>query len=135
MGSFSDSRSRIICGQFWGLFAILQTTSILGEKLIPGKMFTSSLYLLPLLMRQRILFKPPLRGHLSTLKTPATNRKGHKEEYFACAVTARLQRENASFLVLQRKYTSDHEISSLFLNLDMTTLGGFTYICQVSDLE
>ena len=32
----------------------------------------------------------------------------------------------------QRKYTSDDEISSLFLNLDMvvrnSTLGGFTYI-------
>ena len=44
------------------------------------------------------------------------------------AVSARLPREN----VLQRKYTSDNEISSLFLNLDVvvknSTLGGFTYI-------
>ena len=33
---------------------------------------------------------------------------------------------------LQRKYTSDNEISSLFFNVDMvlrdSTLGGFTYI-------
>ena len=46
------------------------------------------------------------------------------------AVTARLPREN----VFQRKYTSDDEISSLFLNMDMvlrnSTLGGFTYIYQ-----
>ena len=44
------------------------------------------------------------------------------------AVTARLGRENAYFHVLQRKYTSDKKISSLFLNLDMVlrdlTLGG-----------
>ena len=36
------------------------------------------------------------------------------------------------FHVLKRKYTSDKEISFLFLNLDMVlrdlTLGGFTYI-------
>ena len=56
------------------------------------------------------------------------------------AVTARLRRENAQLHVVQRKYTSDDEISSLFLNLDMvlwnSTLGGFTYICKlkVSDL-
>ena len=48
------------------------------------------------------------------------------------AVTARLRRENAKFHDVQRKYTSDDEISSLFLNLDMvlwnSTLGGFAYI-------
>ena len=48
------------------------------------------------------------------------------------AVTARLRCENASFYDLQRKYTSDDKISSLFLNLDMapmsSNLGGFTYI-------
>ena len=53
-------------------------------------------------------------------------------ERFSFAVTARLQRENASFHVLQRKYTSDDEISSRFLNFHMvltnSTLGGFTYI-------
>ena len=51
---------------------------------------------------------------------------------FSFAVTARLQRENASFHVLQRKYASDREISSRFLNLDMvltnSILGGFTNI-------
>ena len=35
------------------------------------------------------------------------------------AVTARLRRENAQFHVVQRTYTSDDEISSLYLNLDM----------------
>ena len=44
----------------------------------------------------------------------------------------RLRRENASFQSLQRKYKSDDEISSLFLNLDKvlrnSILGGFTYI-------
>ena len=48
------------------------------------------------------------------------------------AVTARLQRENASFHVLQKKYISGDEIPSRFLNLDMvltnSALGGFTYI-------
>ena len=43
-------------------------------------------------------------------------------------------RENAWFHVSQRKYTTDDEISSLFLNLDMvlrnSTLRGFTYIWQ-----
>ena len=38
------------------------------------------------------------------------------------------------FHVLQRKYTSDNKISSLFPNLDMvlrnSALGGFTYIWQ-----
>ena len=50
--------------------------------------------------------------------------------YFA--VTVRLLRENAQFYVVQRTYTSDDEISSLYLNLDMvlrnSTLGGFTYV-------
>ena len=50
----------------------------------------------------------------------------------AFSFAARLQRENASFHVLQGKYTSDDEISSRFLNLDMvltnSTLGGFIYI-------
>ena len=40
--------------------------------------------------------------------------------------------EHAYFHVLKRKYTSDEEISSLFLDLDVvlssSTLGGFTYI-------
>ena len=48
------------------------------------------------------------------------------------AVTARLRRENAQFHVVQRKYTSDDEISSLFLHLAMvlrnSTLGWFAYI-------
>ena len=49
------------------------------------------------------------------------------------AVTASIWVENAEFQVLQRKCTSDDEISSqLFLNLDMvlrnSTLGGFTYV-------
>ena len=35
------------------------------------------------------------------------------------AVTERLRRENDSFHALQRKYTSDDEISSLFLNLEL----------------
>ena len=35
------------------------------------------------------------------------------------SVTARLWRENTQFHVLQRKYTSDDDISSLFLNLNM----------------
>ena len=35
------------------------------------------------------------------------------------SVTARLWRENTQFHVLQRKYTSYDDISSLFLNLDM----------------
>ena len=52
--------------------------------------------------------------------------------YFA--VTAALRRENAQFYVVQRAYTSDDEISSLYLNLDMvlrnSTLGGFTYIWE-----
>ena len=50
----------------------------------------------------------------------------------AFSFAARLRRENASFHVLQGKYTSDDEISARFLNLDMvltnSTLGGFTYI-------
>ena len=48
------------------------------------------------------------------------------------AVTVRLRRENASFHVVQRKYTSDDEISSLFLHLDVvlrnSTLGWFVYV-------
>ena len=48
------------------------------------------------------------------------------------AVTARLRRENAQFHVVQRRYTSDDEISSLYLNLDMvlrnSTLEGSTCI-------
>ena len=48
------------------------------------------------------------------------------------AVTARLRRENTQFHDVQRKYTSEDEISSLFLNLDMVlrnlTLGGLTCI-------
>ena len=49
------------------------------------------------------------------------------------AVTAWIWVENAEFQVLQRKCTSDDEISSqLFLNLDMvlrnSTLGEFTYV-------
>ena len=49
------------------------------------------------------------------------------------AVTAWIRVENAEFQVLQRKCTSDDEISAqLFLNLDMvlrnSTLGGFTYV-------
>ena len=49
------------------------------------------------------------------------------------AVTAWIWVENAEFQVLQRKCTSDDEISSqLFLNLDMvlrnSTFGGFTYV-------
>ena len=49
------------------------------------------------------------------------------------AVTAWIRVENAEFQVLQRKCTSDDEISSqLFLNLDMvlrnSTLEGFTYV-------
>ena len=48
------------------------------------------------------------------------------------AVTARLRRENAEFHDVQRKYTSDDEISSLFLNLDIilrnSTLEGFAFI-------
>ena len=43
-------------------------------------------------------------------------------------------KKNTQFHVVQRKYTSDAEISSLFLNLDMvlrnSTLGGFAYISQ-----
>ena len=50
------------------------------------------------------------------------------------AVAARLRRENVWFHVLQRKYSRDDKISSLFLNLDMvlrnSTLGGFAYIWQ-----
>ena len=50
------------------------------------------------------------------------------------AVTARLRLKNAQFHVVQRTYTSDDEISSLYLNLDMvlrnSTLGGSTYILQ-----
>ena len=58
------------------------------------------------------------------------------------AVTARLRLETGliSRHVVQRKYTSDVEITSLFLNLDMvlwnSTFGGFAYTChKVSDLE
>ena len=54
------------------------------------------------------------------------------EDFFA--VTARLRRENAQFHVVQRTYTSEDEISSLYLNLDMvlrnSTLEGSTCIWQ-----
>ena len=43
------------------------------------------------------------------------------------------------FTIRRLKYTSDDEISSLFVNLDMvlrnSILGGFTYFDKVSDLE
>ena len=56
------------------------------------------------------------------------------------SVTVRLRRENASFHVLQRKYTSDDDISSLFLNLDLvlrnsTFLRSSPTFDKVSDLE
>ena len=55
------------------------------------------------------------------------------------AVTARLRRENAWFHVLQRKYTSNDEISSLYLNLDMvlrnSTLGGFDKVSDLSNRD
>ena len=64
-------------------------------------------------------------------KTTIFTRASHFFVHFF-AVTARLRRENAQFHVAQRKYTSDDEISSLFLNLGMvlknSTLGGFAYI-------
>ena len=48
------------------------------------------------------------------------------------SLPSRLRRENAKFHDVQGKYTSDDEISSLLLNLDMvlrnSTLGGFAYI-------
>ena len=52
---------------------------------------------------------------------------------FLCShCTTKLELEHAYLHVLKRKYTSDEEISSLFLDLDVvlssSTLGGFTYI-------
>ena len=50
------------------------------------------------------------------------------------SLPSRLRRENAKFHDVQGKYTSDDEISSFFLNLDMvfrnSALGGFAYIWQ-----
>ena len=64
-------------------------------------------------------------------ETPAARASCLFVHFFA--VTAWIWVENAEFQVLQRKCTSDDEISSqLFLNLDMvlrnSTLGGFTYV-------
>ena len=48
------------------------------------------------------------------------------------SLPSRLRRENAKFHDVQGKYTSDDQISSFFLNLDMvfrnSALGGFAYI-------
>ena len=80
---------------------------------------------------------PSFRGKLGRLRSDdgdgnknvkKSNRFNNQNNNFArasrffvhfFAVTARLRHENANFHFLQRKYTSDDEISSLFLNLDM----------------
>ena len=64
-------------------------------------------------------------GHENVTKTIGFSRFSNQNNNFArasrffvhfFAATARLRRENAQFHVVQRTYTSDDEISSLYLN-------------------